>query len=118
MLECDSALADLALRGAQAAMPVDPLQHLLPAIAQQCRDAGPRNQPLLPLLLALLEATERVANAVQDNAWDASQPVPPVLAEELANQAYRTGAAISNSSQCSPSPAGWSLPHCSGRELV
>jgi hypothetical protein len=117
MLEADSLLADLALRGAQAAMPTDPLQHLLPALAQQCRDAGPRNQPLLPLLMALLEATERVARAVDDNAWDASQPVPRVLAQELASQAFRLGASITNSSQCSDL-SGWSLPRFSNRELV
>lgn len=76
-LECAAALSDLVLRAARAVIPshVDSLMQL--------PDSGPLNQPLLPLLVALLDAANVTADAVADNAWDGGQPIPAELMQEL-----------------------------------
>lgn len=89
-LECSAALSDLVLRAARAVIPthVDSLMQL--------PDCGPLNQPLLPLLVALLDAAEVTASAIDDNAWDGRQPIPTSLALELARVNARTRLAIIN----------------------
>lgn len=99
-LECDAALSDRVLQAARAAIPSDPTSWIsLPA-------SGERNQPLLPLLVGLLDATQAVANAVADNAWDESFPLDSQLAKELAQQCRAITADIENATQC-PNAAGW-----------
>jgi hypothetical protein len=46
-------------------------------------DVGKRNQPLMPLLVGLIDAAKVTANAIADNAWDSGQAVPKDLADEL-----------------------------------
>jgi hypothetical protein len=77
-LECDGALSDLILQAARQAIPagVDSLLAL--------PDVGARNQPLMPLLVGLIDAAKVTANAIADNAWDAGQPVPKDVADQLA----------------------------------
>ena len=87
-LECAAALSDLVLRAARAVIPanVDSLMKL--------PDSGPLNQPLLPLLVALLDAAKVTAAAVADNAWDSGQPIPAELARELLGLANQIDSAI------------------------
>ena len=111
----ESALSDLVLRAARAAMPIDPAQHF--ADPTPFRQLGPKNCPMVPLLMAQLDACEQTAQAIADNCWDDSLPLDRRMAEDMANQCYRLGAVIQNATQC-PAAAGWSLPSCTGKELI
>lgn len=110
-LECDGALSDLILQAAHAALPKHASSLVL------LPDSGPRNQPLLPLLVGLLDAAQATAKAVADNAWDDCLPLDRKLATDLANQARAIAADLENASQW-PDARGWSLPSMSGKELV
>lgn len=79
-IECAGALSDLILQAARQAIPahVDSLLTL--------PDAGPRNQPLLPLLVGLIDAAGVTAHAAADNAWDAARPLDRELVGDLARQ--------------------------------
>jgi hypothetical protein len=79
-IECDGALSDLILQAARSVIPAH-VDSLLTV-----PDVGPRNRPLLPLLLGLIEAAAVTARAVGDNAWDAARPLDPELAADLARQ--------------------------------
>jgi hypothetical protein len=109
-LECDGALSDLILQAARAAIPAH-VDSLLTV-----PDVGPRNQPLLPLLLGLLDAAQVTASAVADNAWDSAPFLPRDLVSDLAKQCRSIAAALESAS-ASPA-AGWSLPSMTGKELV
>lgn len=76
-LECDGALSDLILQAARQALPahVDSLITL--------PDVGALNQPLMPLLIGLIDSTKVTAGAINDNAWDGGFAVPKHLAAEL-----------------------------------
>jgi hypothetical protein len=76
-LECDGALSDLILQAARQSLP----KHVDSLI--QLPDVGIKNQPLLPLLIGLIDATKVVAKAIDDNAWDDIQPLPKDTATEL-----------------------------------
>lgn len=107
-LECDGAAADAVLQAARAALGNRP--------GQWC-DASIRNRPLMPLLVALLEATARTASAVADNAFEDCVPLPRQLAHDLARDARRIADDITNAADA-PDAAGWSLPSMTGKELV
>jgi hypothetical protein len=114
-LSCDAAMSDAVLQAARAAMPTDPARQFAdPSVISRL---SIKQQPLLPLLMALLDSAEAVAAAIADNAWDDSQPIDRGIAEGLAGQAYRLGADITNATQC-PDTREWSLPSMSGKELV
>ena len=89
-LECAAALSDLVLRAARAVIPshVDSLMQL--------PDSGPLNQPLMPLLVALLNAAKVTADAVADNAWDSCQPIPAELRQELESLAVQIQLSVVN----------------------
>ncbi len=114
-MQCDGALSDRVLQAARAAVPADAARHF--PNAARLSSAGPRNEPLLPLLIALLDATKVVAAAVADNAWDDCRPIDRQLTTDLARQAQAIAADITNASDC-PDASGWSLPSMSGKELV
>jgi hypothetical protein len=110
-LECEAALSDLVLQAARAAIPADADRLIsLP-------DCGETNQPLLPLLVGLLDATRSVAAAIADNAWDHNKPVDKELAVELGRVAASIAGDIQNATEC-PDSADWSLPSMTGRELL
>ena len=94
-LECAAALSDLVLQAARQAIPtnVDSLMKL--------PDSGPLNQPLLPLLVALLDAAKVTATAVADNAWDSGQPIPAELRQELESLAVQIQLAVVNAAHAS-----------------
>jgi hypothetical protein len=76
-LECDGALSDLILQAARQALPahVDSLLTL--------PDVGARNQPLMPLLVGLIDAAKVTASAINDNAWDSGPALPTGMADAL-----------------------------------
>lgn len=114
-VNCEAAMSDAVLQAARAAMPADPATHFL--LPHAIRQLPAKQLPLVPLLMALLDAAEAVAKAIDDNAWDDGAPINRSLAEELANQAYRLGAVVTNASTAHDA-SNWSLPSMSGKELV
>ena len=76
-LACDGALSDLVLQAARHALPA----HVDSLI--QLPDVGARNQPLMPLLVGLIDAAKVTASAVNDNAWDAGPALPKDMADTL-----------------------------------
>lgn len=110
-LECEGALSDLILQAARAAIPADANRLvILPPV-------GARNQPLMPLLVGLLDALQTTATAVGDNAFDGCQPLPRDLARDLARQARAIAADLENAADAHDAKA-WSLPSMTGKELV
>jgi hypothetical protein len=93
-IECDGALSDLILQAARQAIPGYASQLItLP-------DSGRLNQPILPLLVGLIDATQQVAQAVADNAWDESIPLDRELMTDLARQSRAIATAIESASTC------------------
>jgi len=93
-IECDGALSDLILQAARQAIPSDASRLItLP-------DSGIRNQTILPLLVGLLDATQQVARAVADNAWDESLPLDRELMTDLCRQSRAIATAIESASTC------------------
>ena len=115
LLQHPSAISDAVLAAARAAMP----RHAGEWLPADHR----RNQPIVALLVALLDATQTTANAVADNCRDACQPIPLDLAEELTRQARAIAEEILRVSDTPPSPQqalppGWSLPSMIGSDLI
>jgi hypothetical protein len=110
-LECSGAISDLILQAARQAIPAH-VDQLMPL-----PDSGRRNQPLMPLLVGLIDAAQVIAKAVADNAWDDCLPIERKLAADLAKQARAIAADLENATQC-PDARGWSLPSMTGKELV
>jgi hypothetical protein len=108
-------MSEAVLQAATAAMPADPLRWM--AGADAIRALGAKNEPLIPLLMALLDSAQVVAAAIADNAWDDSLPLTKELSRGLADQAVRISTDILNGADC-PNAAAWSLPSMSGKELV
>lgn len=98
--ETETPLTSRVLDAVRAAVPAADLRQAVdPA---DVRHLGPKNEPLVPLLAALLDATHALARAVSENAWDDSLPLDRAFAERLASQAYRLGGDLMLSSQCLP----------------
>jgi len=92
-LECDGALSDLILQAAREVMPA--------IIAAEHRpNCSVRNQPLLPLLEGLLDATLATAKAVADNAWDESRPMDRALMTDLVRQARLIASVMESATNC------------------
>ena len=110
-LQCEGALSDTILQAARAALPRNPGQWVI-------LPAGARNEPLVPLLVGLLDATQATANAINDNAHDEARPLPRQFALELARQAEQIAAVLRNAADAGDLTGGWGLPSMSGKELV
>ena len=92
-IQCDGALSDLILQAAWGVMPA--------IIAAEHRpNCSVRNQPLLPLLEGLLDATLATADAVADNAWDESRPMDRALMTNLARQARLIALVMESAANC------------------
>jgi hypothetical protein len=76
-LECPGALSNLILQAARQALPANPQQLI------RLPDCGERNQPLMPLLVGLIDAAKVTATAVADNAWDSGPALPTGMADAL-----------------------------------
>jgi hypothetical protein len=111
IIECETVLSDRILQAARAAIPADAQRFAkLPATSV-------RNQPLLPLLVGLIDAAQTTAKAVGDNAWDDCHPLNRELATELARQCRAIAADLENATEC-PDASAFSLPSMSGKEWV
>ena len=110
MIKCDGALSDLILQAARQAIP----KHVGQLITLP--DVGRSNQPLLPLLVGLLDAAAVTAAAINDNALDSGRPLDCQLSIDMAKQCR--GIAGSLESAASTDTHGWSLPSMTGKELV
>lgn len=95
-MECDGVLSDLILQAARQAIPAD-VERLI-----TLPDSGSRNQPLLPLLVGLLDAAQTTVNAIDDNAWDDCLPLDPELANDLAKQCRGIARQLENATGCRP----------------
>jgi hypothetical protein len=76
-MHCQEYISAAILDAARAAVPADVERLVL------LPDCGPRNKPLMPLLIGLVEALKVTAVAVADNAWDERYPIDDRLALEL-----------------------------------
>ncbi len=111
----EGALADDVLQAARAVVE----QH--PYTVYPCGDpwagCGVKNPPLLTLLDQLIGAIEPVAAAIADNAWDDCLPIPAAGAKGMAEALHKIADTITVATAASDA-AGWSLPSCTGKELV
>jgi hypothetical protein len=76
-MNCQEYISAAILEAARAAVPADVERLML------LPDCGPRNKPLMPLLIGLVEAVRVTAEAVADNAWDEDRLVDDRLMDEL-----------------------------------
>jgi hypothetical protein len=76
-MNCQEYISAAILEAARAAVPSDVEQLLL------LPSCGPRNKPLMPLLVGLVEAVRVTAAAVADNAWDERYPIDDRLELQL-----------------------------------
>lgn len=119
----EGALSDKILQAARAIVERDmanPGRYSCSPYAYGCnpwKDCGIKNPPLLTLLDMLLGAVEPVANAIADNAWDEKRPVSSAAAKDLAEHLHRIADTLTAAASA-PDSTGWSLPSCSGKELV
>jgi len=87
------------LEAARAAVPADVEQLML------LPDCGPRNKPLIPLLIGLVEALKVTAEAVADNAWDEDRSVDDRLMDELRSSLTSASYALSAAATATKTPA-------------
>jgi hypothetical protein len=106
ILEAARALVDRAITNGHAYAP-----------GEGWHNCGAKNPPLLTLLDMLIGAAEPIANAIADNAWDDMHPIPADGAKGLAQRLHRMADAITAAASA-PDATGWSLPSCTGKELV
>tara|TARA_R110000868_G_scaffold101633_3_gene279820 strand:- start:764 stop:1168 length:405 start_codon:yes stop_codon:yes gene_type:complete len=117
-VEAEGALADDVLQAARQVVDAYSAQHSVYSYGSEpWKGCGPKNLPLLTLLDQLIGAMEPVAAAIADNAWDDALPVPTASAKGLAEALHRIAGTITTAA-AAPDAAGWSLPSCTGKELV
>lgn len=75
-LECETVVSDLVLQAARQAIPAN-------ASNPFTADCGRLNQPLMPLLVGLIDAAKTVSSAISDNAWDSGHAIPGTVALDL-----------------------------------
>ena len=80
-------------------------------------NCGVKNPPLLTLLDMLIGACEPVAAAIAGNACDDCLPVPADGAKGLAEALHKIADTLTAAASA-PDATGWSLPSCTGKELV
>lgn len=89
---------DKLLEAARLLLPADPADCFVkPDVINELTE---KQQPLVPLLIILIEAALTTSQAIADNAWDDNIPMPIDLMNELANQSYKLAAIIGSSTQC------------------
>ena len=115
-VEAEGVIADAVLEAARAVVAQDQSVNT-PASLRPWRKAGSKNEPLLLLLDALVDAATATANAAADNAWDDHLPIPGDLARGLADACHRLGDTIT-AAAAAPNAEEWSLPSMTGKELV
>jgi hypothetical protein len=116
-IACEGALSDAILQSARELVDRAITNGHAYALGEGWSNCGAKNPPLLTLLDMLISAAEPVANAIADNAWDDQLPIPADGAKALAQQLHRMGDTITAAASA-PDATGWSLPSCTGKELV
>lgn len=116
-IEAETGLADEVLQAARAVVEQHAEQFEVYPNRDPWAGCGVKNPPLLTLLDQLIGAAESVANAIADNAWDDSLPVPAEGARTMALALHRIADTIT-AAAAAPDSSTWSLPSCSGKELV
>lgn len=110
-IERDGALSALILQAARAAIPAD-VDSLI-----SVPDSGPRNRPLMPLLLGLIDATQATARAVADNARDDAHPLDRGMVNGLDQQLRSIARELEGVADL-VMDGDWSLPSMTGKDLV
>jgi hypothetical protein len=87
-MHCQEYISAAILEAARAAVPADVERLML------LPDCGPRNKPLMPLLVGLVEALRVTAAAVADNAMDENCPIEVLLVGELNGSLGTAGSAL------------------------
>jgi hypothetical protein len=87
-MHCQEYISAAILDAARAAVPADVERLML------MPDCGPRNRPLMPLLVGLVEALKVTAGAVADNAMDENCPIEVLLVGELNRSLGTAGSAL------------------------
>jgi hypothetical protein len=116
-IACEGALSDAILQSARELIDHAIANGHAYAPGEGWHNCGAKNPPLLTLLDMLISAAEPVANAIADNAWDDQLPIPADGAKTLAQQLHRMADTITAAASA-PDATGWSLPSCTGKELV
>ena len=116
-IACEGALSDAILQAARALVDCAIANGHAYAPGEGWSNCGVKNPPLLTLLDMLISAAEPVANAIADNTWDDQLPIPTDGAKTLAQQLHRIADTITAAASA-PDATGWSLPSCTGKELV
>ena len=117
IVEAEGALADDVLQAARAVVEQYAARFPIYAGRDPWAAAGIKNQPLLVLLDQLIHACKPVADAIADNAWDDNRPIPADGAKGLADALHRIADTITAAASA-PDASAWSLPSCTGKELV
>jgi len=97
-MHCQEYISSAILEAARGAVPADAEQLML------LPDCGPRNKPLMPLLIGLVEAVKVTAEAVADNAWDEDYPVDAGVAAELRDSLVYAFCALSSAATAVKKP--------------
>jgi hypothetical protein len=113
----EGALADDVLQAAREVVERHAEQFEVYPCGDPWAGSGVKNPPLLTLLDQLIGAMEPVASAIADNAWDDYLPIPAAGAKGLADALHRIADTIT-AAAAAPDATGWSLPSCTGKELV
>lgn len=116
-IAAEGALSDEILQAARALVDRSIANGYAYAPGYGWHNCGVKNPPLLTLLDMLIGACEPVANAIADNAWDDMLPIPTDGAKGLAQALHRLADTITAAASA-PDATGWSLPSCTGKELV
>jgi len=97
-MNCQEYISAAILEAARTAVPADVERLLL------LPDCGPRNKPLMPLLVGLVEALRVTAEAVADNAWDEECHIDDRLAAELRDSLVYASCALSSAATAVKKP--------------
>lgn len=116
-ITAEAALSDAVLQAARTVVERHSTQFDVYPCGNPWAGCGAKNPPLLTLLDQLIGAMEPVANAIADNAWDDCLPIPAASAKGLAQELHRIADTISAAASA-PDASNWSLPSCTGKELV
>jgi len=118
-ITAEGALSDDVLQAARAVVEQHAKQFEVYPCGNPWAGCGVKNPPLLTLLDQLIGAMEPVADAIADNCWDDCLPIPAAGAKGLAQALNRMADLLTASAAVGDSGvAGWSLPSCTGKELV
>lgn len=116
-ITAEGGLADDVLQAARAVVERHASRYPVYPDRNPWQGCGVKNPPLLTLLDQLVGAIEPLAAAIADNAWDDCIPVPAAGAKGLADALHRVADTITAAASA-PDATNWSLPSCTGKELV